>query len=121
MRGAIPVSHHLSITIRCLAARNTFEDPKFSVFPQPIGITVLETCLKLDTRTVNERILHNTDTAGTVRCATFTCLVLPYVTLVVETELRILKISSCTRLEAYGMKWSTAPLILNLKTLHGIE
>jgi len=92
MRGAIPVSHHLSITIRCLTARNTFEDPKFrsAVSPQPIGITVLETCLKLDTRTVNGRILRNTDTAGTVRYVIFACLALPYVTLVVETALIIL-------------------------------
>jgi len=85
MRGAIPLSHRLSITICCLTARNTFEDPKFrsAVSTQPIGITVLEMCL-------NERILHNIDTAGTVRYVTFACLVLPYVTLVVETASKTL-------------------------------
>jgi hypothetical protein len=63
MREAIALSHRLSITIRCLAERNTFEDLKFinAVSPQPTSITVLGTCLMFGRRTVTERMLRSTN------------------------------------------------------------
>ena len=46
MRYAITTSQRLSITLRCLATGNTFEDLKFSsaISPQSIGKIVMETC-----------------------------------------------------------------------------
>ena len=46
MRGAIDVETRLSITLRFLANRNSFEDLKFfyAVSPQCIGQIIIETC-----------------------------------------------------------------------------
>ena len=49
MRDVIPPSQLLSITLRYLATRNTFEDLKFTsaVSPESIGIILMETCTAL--------------------------------------------------------------------------
>jgi hypothetical protein len=46
MREAIPASQRLSITLRYLATRNTFEDLKFisAISSQSIGNIVIDTC-----------------------------------------------------------------------------
>ena len=49
MRDAIPPSQRSSITLRCLATGNTFEDLKFTgaISPRSIGLIVMETCTDL--------------------------------------------------------------------------
>jgi hypothetical protein len=61
MWEAVTYSQRLSITLRCLATGNNFEDLKFiRVTSQSTGIIVQETCLLLGRQTVTEWILRST-------------------------------------------------------------